>query len=146
MVQHEIKEPGTELTIYGMGYPRSSVKPLDASASEPKPHVYLENLDNYVLVLHHYHGSENDEKLTYHNGNTDPKGFGHIGFIVTDVEKAVEEAEKKGIAIKRKAGPFQDAGGKQQSSRAIRAFPGKVLDNLNRRGFYLPMVFLPPHQ
>mmetsp|Transcript_9005 Transcript_9005/g.39710 ORF Transcript_9005/g.39710 Transcript_9005/m.39710 type:complete len:143 (+) Transcript_9005:959-1387(+) len=110
MVQHEIKEPGTELTIYGMGYPRSSVKPLDASASEPKPHVYLENLDNYVLVLHHYHGSENDEKLTYHNGNTDPKGFGHIGFIVTDVEKAVEEAEKKGIAIKRKAGPFQDAG------------------------------------
>ncbi len=33
-------------------------------------------------------GSENDPKFKVHSGNEDPKGFGHIGFAVPDVESA----------------------------------------------------------
>ena len=33
-------------------------------------------------------GSENDPNFKAHSGNEDPKGFGHIGFAVPDVESA----------------------------------------------------------
>jgi len=33
-------------------------------------------------------GSENDPNFKLHSGNEDPKGFGHIGFAVPDVESA----------------------------------------------------------
>jgi len=39
-----------------------------------------------VLELTHNHGTEKDEAFHYHNGNDDPRGFGHIGFLVDDLE------------------------------------------------------------
>ncbi|WP_397453564.1 lactoylglutathione lyase [Pseudomonas sp. NA-150] len=40
-----------------------------------------------VLELTHNWGSENDDSQ-YHNGNSDPRGFGHICFSVPDIEAA----------------------------------------------------------
>lgn len=39
---------------------------------------------NPVLELTHIHGTENDTTFSYHDGNSDPKGFGHLGFFVDD--------------------------------------------------------------
>lgn len=39
-----------------------------------------------VLELTHNHGTEDEPAFSYHNGNTDPRGFGHTGFLCDDLE------------------------------------------------------------
>ncbi|CAN0074780.1 unnamed protein product [Discosporangium mesarthrocarpum] len=43
-----------------------------------------------VLELTHNHGTEDNPDFKYHDGNSDPEGFGHIGFIVNDIEGAAK--------------------------------------------------------
>ena len=55
-----------------------------------------------MLELTHNWGTENDNDFRYHNGNTKPQGYGHIGFSVPDVYKATERFEKLNVKfIKR---------------------------------------------
>jgi len=55
-----------------------------------------------VLELTHNHGTEKDEKFQVHTGNSDPQGFGHIGFIVDDLEAMCKELEEAGVAFAKK--------------------------------------------
>jgi len=56
-----------------------------------------------VLELTHNHGTENDADFAYHNGNTEPhKGFGHIGFMVDDVNEACAALEAAGVGFHKK--------------------------------------------
>lgn len=41
-----------------------------------------------VLELTHNHGTENDADFAYHDGNSEPRGFGHICITVPDVVAA----------------------------------------------------------
>ncbi|WP_434457563.1 lactoylglutathione lyase [Stutzerimonas urumqiensis] len=49
-----------------------------------------------VLELTHNWGTEKDDSQ-YHNGNADPRGFGHICFAVPDVIAACERFESLGV-------------------------------------------------
>jgi len=55
-----------------------------------------------MLELTHNWGSENDDGFRYHNGNTNPQGYGHIGFSVPDVYKASERFKKLGVKFIKK--------------------------------------------
>lgn len=59
-----------------------------------------------VLELTHNWGSESDDAFAgYHSGNTDPKGFGHIGIAVPDVYAACEWFDQHEVTfIKRPDG------------------------------------------
>ncbi|CZT98797.1 lactoylglutathione lyase [Plasmodium falciparum Santa Lucia] len=55
-----------------------------------------------VLELTHNHGTEDDDNFSYHNGNTEPRGFGHIGFLVNDLENYCKELETLNVTFKKK--------------------------------------------
>ena len=43
-----------------------------------------------VLELTHNHGTEDDSNFSYHSGNEEPKGFGHICMSVPNLDAAIE--------------------------------------------------------
>lgn len=55
-----------------------------------------------MLELTHNWGTENDEDFSYHNGNDEPQGFGHIGVAVPDVYSACARLENLGVEFVKK--------------------------------------------
>lgn len=50
-----------------------------------------------MLELTYNWADKDDPELHYHNGNSEPKGFGHIGFAVPDLDAACERFESLGV-------------------------------------------------
>lgn len=58
-----------------------------------------------VLELTHNWGTESDASFAgYHSGNADPRGFGHIGITVPDVEAACAHFESLGVEFVKRPG------------------------------------------
>lgn len=55
-----------------------------------------------VLELTHNYGTENDESFSYHNGNSEPLGFGHICFAVPDLAKAVAWFDENNVVFQKR--------------------------------------------
>ncbi|KAI9017256.1 Glyoxalase/Bleomycin resistance protein/Dihydroxybiphenyl dioxygenase [Gaertneriomyces semiglobifer] len=56
-----------------------------------------------VLELTHNWGTESDSSFEgYHTGNKDPKGYGHIGVIVDDVDACCNRLEQHGVNFVKK--------------------------------------------
>ncbi|MFP4601015.1 MAG: lactoylglutathione lyase [Persicimonas sp.] len=58
-----------------------------------------------LLELTYNWGDEDDDGVEYHSGNEEPKGFGHIGFGVPDLDAACERFDELGVDfVKRPEG------------------------------------------
>lgn len=55
-----------------------------------------------VLELTHNHGTETQEGAVYHDGNSDPRGFGHICVSVPDVVAACARFEQMGVEFQKR--------------------------------------------
>ncbi|MDO4896982.1 MAG: lactoylglutathione lyase [Moraxella sp.] len=55
-----------------------------------------------ILELTHNYGTENDTDFSYHNGNSDPRGFGHICFAVPDLAEAVAWFDKNHVVFQKR--------------------------------------------
>ena len=55
-----------------------------------------------MLELTHNWGDEDKDDVSYHNGNSDPRGFGHIGFAVPDIDAACARFESFGVPFVKK--------------------------------------------
>lgn len=50
-----------------------------------------------ILELTHNWGTEDDPSFKYHDGNTEPKGFGHLCFCVPDLAAAIRWFDENNV-------------------------------------------------
>ena len=55
-----------------------------------------------ILELTHNYGTENDAEFSYHNGNSDPRGFGHICFSVPNLADAVKWFDENNVVFQKR--------------------------------------------
>ncbi|KAG0588088.1 hypothetical protein KC19_2G215100 [Ceratodon purpureus] len=87
-----------KFSLYFMGYEDPASIPNDPTEKT----AFLIKCKATIELTHNW-GTESDPNFTgYHNGNTDPRGYGHIGIAVDDVYKACERFEKFGVEFAKR--------------------------------------------
>ncbi|VDM39797.1 unnamed protein product [Toxocara canis] len=89
--------PEAKFSLYFVGYKPASEIPSD----ERERQHYALSTPSTIELTHNW-GTENDPNFNYHNGNKDPRGFGHIGVAVQDVYAASARFEKMGVQFVKK--------------------------------------------
>ena len=91
-------------TIYYLGYPQTDEHRDDLAKFGQDTAGNLQHTLG-LLELYHVHGSEKQESGYYSTGNTPPNlGFGHLGFTVPDVPKALERLRNEGVKVVKELG------------------------------------------
>ncbi|KRZ13031.1 Lactoylglutathione lyase [Trichinella zimbabwensis] len=83
-----------KFTLYFLGYEDINSKPGDSNAA-----IEWTFSKRATLELTHNWGTEDDPDQAYHNGNQEPRGFGHIGIAVPDVYEACARFEKLNVTF-----------------------------------------------
>ncbi|PWY78329.1 lactoylglutathione lyase [Aspergillus heteromorphus CBS 117.55] len=89
----ENKDAG--FNLYFLGYPAANPEIREGATN---PVSEWEGL----LELTWNYGTENQEGQVYHNGNTEPQGFGHICVSVDDLNAACERFESLNVTWKKR--------------------------------------------
>ncbi|PKA54998.1 Lactoylglutathione lyase [Apostasia shenzhenica] len=90
--------PEMKFSLYFLGYEDTASAPAD-----PKQRTVWTFSQKATLELTHNWGTESDPEFKgYHNGNSDPRGFGHIGVTVDDIYKACERFQRLGVEFVKK--------------------------------------------
>ncbi|KAL1513898.1 hypothetical protein ABEB36_003237 [Hypothenemus hampei] len=89
--------PSMKFSLYFMGYETSVPGELGTIAR-----TEWALAQKATIELTHNWGTENDAEFKYHNGNQEPKGFGHIGLVVPDVYEACKRFETLGVKFIKK--------------------------------------------
>ncbi|KAG9441900.1 hypothetical protein H6P81_017754 [Aristolochia fimbriata] len=89
--------PEMKFSLYLMGYENTATAPAIPSDRT------VWTCQKVIIELTHSWGTESDPQFKgYHNGNSDPHGFGHIGITVDDVYKACQRFEQLGVEFVKK--------------------------------------------
>jgi len=91
--------PDFKFSLYFLAYLRDGDDPVPENNQDRFAYTLSQKA---VLELTHNWGTENDENFSHHDGNSDPRGFGHIGITVPDVYEACERFESLGVEFQKK--------------------------------------------
>ncbi|KAI8055187.1 lactoylglutathione lyase [Syncephalis plumigaleata] len=87
---HKMDNENGKFTLYFLAY--TDTVPSDEGAARRAAFS-----QSGVIELTHNWGTESDESFKgYHNGNSDPRGFGHIAITVDDIEAACARFDSLG--------------------------------------------------
>ena len=84
-----------QFSLYFLAYLRDG----ETSPSDPAERARFIFGRETTLELTHNWGTEKEATTPYHSGNSDPRGFGHIGISVPDVQAACERFERLGATF-----------------------------------------------
>ena len=59
------------------------------------------NEDSHTVLELTHNWGDTAESVDYHNGNSEPKGFGHIGFHVPNADAACKRFESLGVPFQK---------------------------------------------
>lgn len=103
---------GSDFTLYFLAY---GDKPSsDKSVNGVNPVADREG----ILELTWNHGTEKESGKVYHDGNSEPQGFGHICISVDDLDAACKRFEEKGVEWKKRL-----TDGRMKVRKAFSFFP-----------------------
>ncbi|MEQ6885763.1 lactoylglutathione lyase [Salicola sp. Rm-C-2C1-2] len=89
-----------QFTLYFLGYlPEGAASEVPA---DPKERTTYNFGREALIELTHNWGDEQDPDKQFHNGNEEPKGYGHIGVAVPDVESACQRMESLGVPFQKR--------------------------------------------
>ncbi|KAJ6128871.1 hypothetical protein N7471_010088 [Penicillium samsonianum] len=90
-----IENPENKFNLYFLGYPASNPEIKEGSKNGVAEWEGL-------LELTWNYGTEKQEGPVYHNGNTEPQGFGHICISVDDLPAACDRFESLKVNFKKR--------------------------------------------
>lgn len=85
-----------KFTLYFVGY-ADEEPPSDAEALR----TYMSRRSGLVELTHNW-GTEDQAGPVYHDGNSEPRGFGHIAVTVPDLEGACARFERLGVPFQKR--------------------------------------------
>ncbi|KAK7104832.1 lactoylglutathione lyase-like [Littorina saxatilis] len=114
--------PPMMFSVYFMGY----ADPASIPKGDKERVKFCFTTPGTIELTHNWGTELLQEGNVYHNGNTDPRGFGHIGIVVPDVGQACERFESLGVEFSKKPD-----GGKMKGIAFIKDPDGYLIEILN---------------